>query len=73
MKTHKIMALFTAMVLFQTLGAQSNEDHYVGTFSNQQSGLVLSMGKASDGTYQGFLDSCLGTTRTTRVLRHTPK
>lgn len=54
MKTHKIMALFTAMILFQTLGAQSNEDHYVGTFSNQQSGLVLSMGKASDGTYQGF-------------------
>lgn len=54
MKTYKIMALFTAMALFQTLSAQSNEDHYVGTFSNSQSGLVLSMGKATDGTYQGF-------------------
>lgn len=49
------MALFTAMALFQTtLSAQSNEDHYVGTFTNSQSGLVLSMGKATDGTYQGF-------------------
>ena len=55
MKTHKIMALFTAMALFQTLSGQSsNEDHYVGTFSNSQSGLVLSMDKAADGTYQGF-------------------
>ena len=55
MKTHKIMALFTAMALFQTLSGQSSsEDHYVGTFSNSQSGLVLSMDKAADGTYQGF-------------------
>ena len=55
MKTHKILALFTAMALFQTLSGQSsNEDHYVGTFSNSQSGLVLSMDKANDGTYQGF-------------------
>ena len=55
MKTHKIMALFTAMALFQTLSGQSSsEDHYVGTFSNSQSGLVLSMDKATDGTYQGF-------------------
>ncbi len=55
MKTHKIMALFTAMALFQTLSGQSSsEDHYVGTFSNSQSGLVLSMDKAGDGTYQGF-------------------
>ncbi|MDX2070679.1 MAG: hypothetical protein SFV55_19785 [Haliscomenobacter sp.] len=55
MKTHKIMALITAMTLFQTLSGQSSsEDHYVGTFSNSQSGLVLSMDKAADGSYKGF-------------------
>lgn len=48
------MTLLLAMTLFQTLSGQSNEDHYVGTFSNSQSGLVLSMAKASDGTYEGF-------------------
>ncbi len=55
MKTHKIMALFAAMALLQTLSGQSSsEDHYVGTFSNSQSGLVLSMDKAADGSYKGF-------------------
>lgn len=48
------MALLTAMSFFQLLNAQRTEDHYVGTFSNQQTGLVLSMGKASNGSYQGF-------------------
>lgn len=48
------MALLTAMSFFQLLNAQSTEDHYVGTFSNQQTGLVLSMGKASNGSYQGY-------------------
>jgi hypothetical protein len=54
MKSHQIMAFLTAMSFFQLLNAQSTEDHYVGTFSNQQTGLVLSMGKTANGSYQGF-------------------